>query len=270
MMKKELSGKVALITGGSSGIGKATAIRFAQEGAKVVILARRIEKLEIVSCEIAGLVGEEKVLPIQTDVSDEAQVRSAFRKTMDVFKQIDIVVCNAGYLYSSPVEETTLEEWTQVYGTNVVGSFLVSREAFRHWKNTRIPGSLIFVSSKNAISPSAQVSAYCSAKAATLHLARCLAVEGAPYGIRVNSVLPDAVIKDSEMFSPERRKQVAQRYGIRDEEIETFYRNRNLLKVSIFPEDVAEAILFFAGNRGGKTTGAILPVDGGIETALAR
>lgn len=270
MTKSELSGKVALITGGTSGIGKATAIRFVKAGAKVIILARTMEKLEKTAFEITKMAGENSVLAIQADVSDENQVEASFKAAVDVYRQIDIVVCNAGYIYSSFIEDMSLLEWENIYKTNMVGYFLVSREAFKHWKANNIKGNLIFVSSKDALSPSMKISAYCSSKAAELHLARCLALEGGSFGIRVNSILPDAVIKDSGMFSPEKRKLAALRHGIKETEIEAFYQKRNMLKINILPEDVAEGILFFAEDRSIKTTGSILTVDGGLEAALPR
>lgn len=131
MTKSELSGKVALITGGTSGIGKATAIRFVKAGAKVIILARTMEKLEKTAFEITKMAGENSVLAIQADVSDENQVEASFKAAVDVYRQIDIVVCNAGYIYSSFIEDMSLFEWENIYKTNMVGYFLVSREAFK-------------------------------------------------------------------------------------------------------------------------------------------
>ena len=131
-------------------------------------------------------------------------------------------------------------------------------------------GSIVFVVSKNALVASKQASAYNAAKGAELHLARTIAEEGGPFGIRVNAVCPDAVIQGSKIWTSQWREERAKAYGIRPEEIEEYYRQRTTLKVNVFPQDVAEAVLFFASDRSSKTTGGVLTVDGGVPAAYVR
>ena len=131
-------------------------------------------------------------------------------------------------------------------------------------------GNLVYVGSKNSVYAGKNASVYSAAKAAEMHMARCLAAEGGPFGIRVNTVLPDAVIRGSGIWDKGWREARAAAYGIRPEELEEFYRQRNILHVNIFPEHVAEAISFLAGPRSSRTTGGALTVDGGVPGAFLR
>jgi NAD(P)-dependent dehydrogenase (short-subunit alcohol dehydrogenase family) len=168
------------------------------------------------------------------------------------------------------VTETTLEDWERNYAVLARGYFLAAREAFRVLLEQGRGGSLVFVASKNALVAGANAAAYSSAKAASLHLARCLAEEGGPHGIRVNTVNPDAVIEGSSIWTSEWKAERASTYGVGEEELQGLYRERTKLGVSIYPEDVAEAIAFFAGPRSAKSTGNILNVDGGVTAAYSR
>ncbi len=150
------------------------------------------------------------------------------------------------------------------------GYFLAAREAFRVLIEQGRGGALVFVGSKNALVGGANASAYSSAKAASLHLARCLAEEGGPHGIRVNTVNPDAVIQDSSIWSSDWKAERASTYGVSEEELLAFYQGRTKLGVSVYPEDVAEAIAFLVGPRSDKSTGNIINVDGGVTAAYTR
>jgi NAD(P)-dependent dehydrogenase (short-subunit alcohol dehydrogenase family) len=183
------------------------------------------------------------------------------------------VVSNAGIASSSPIEETSLAEWERNHRILGTGYFLVAREAFRVLREQDLGGSVVFVASKNALVAGKNASAYSSAKAAELHLARCLAEEGGSAGIRVNTVNPDAVLSGSRIWGPDStwRRERAEAYGIAPDELEEHYRQRNTLKVNVLPSDIAEAVLHFASSsRSGKSTGNVLNVDGGVAAAYSR
>ena len=172
---------------------------------------------------------------------------------------------------SAALEDTTLDEWHRNHDILVTGYFLVAREAFRILRKQDIGGSLVFVASKNALVAGKNAAAYSSAKAAELHLARCLAEEGGGAGIRVNTVNPDAVLQGSRIWDSSWREERAASYGIEPDELEEHYRKRTTLRVNIFPDDIAQAVLHFASPaRSGKSTGNLLNVDGGVPAAYAR
>ena len=168
------------------------------------------------------------------------------------------------------MEETTLALWQKNMDILATGYFLIARQAFQLFKAQGIGGSIVFIGSKNALAASPGAAAYCTAKAAELHLARCLALEGAPVGIRVNVVNPDAVLRGSRIWQGEWAQQRAAQYKKTVDELESVYRERSLLKRSVYPEDVAEAVAFFASERSAKSTGNIINVDAGNATAFTR
>jgi NAD(P)-dependent dehydrogenase (short-subunit alcohol dehydrogenase family) len=263
---KELAGRIALITGGAGGIGRATVETLAAHGACVVIADLDGEGADAIARELGSTA-----VAARMNVTDEDDVSDAFRTAVLSFGGVDIVVSNAGLASSAPIEETTVELWDRNHDVLSKGYFLVSRDAFRTLKQQGIGGSIVFVASKNALAPGKNASAYSTAKAAELHLARCLAEEGGAAGIRVNSVNPDAVLQGSKIWGSAWREERAQAYGIEPEELDEYYRQRNTLKVNIFPEDIAGAILHFASPlRSGKSTGNILNVDGGVPVAYPR
>ncbi len=266
----ELAGEHVFLTGASSGIGRATTIRLAQEGAYVAGVARTEEDLEETRRSVRERTGEDHMIPIPCDVTREEQVKDAFQRAVDAFGKVQIVVANAGSMRVAPIHETSLSLWQEMYDVLATGGFLTAREAFRHWLERGIPGRLVFTSSKNAVAPSPGASAYASAKAAVQHLARCLAEEGGPHGIRTNTVLPDAVIRGTNILSEEELRKSAQRHGVPFDEIYDYYRKRNAMNVSITPEDVAESILFLCSPRSQKINGAALTVDGGLSIAYLR
>jgi NAD(P)-dependent dehydrogenase (short-subunit alcohol dehydrogenase family) len=203
-------------------------------------------------------------------VTDEASVRASIAHALVEYGGIDILVSNAGIASASPFEETSLAVWQRNMDVLATGYFLVSREAFALMKRQGLGGSIVYVASKNGLVASAGAAAYCTAKAAEIHLARCLALEGADAGIRVNVVNPDAVIQGSRIWGGTWRAERAASNRIADDEVEDFYRKRSLLKRSVLPEDVAEAVYFFASERSAKSTGNILNVDAGNATAFSR
>lgn len=268
--RQELAGLTALVTGASSGIGRATAVRFAQVGARIAVLARNGTALAETCREAEQAAGRECCLPRVCDVTREDQLVAAFGSAIEAFGRLDIVVANAGSMQNALVQDASLKLWQDMFDVLATAYFLTAREAFRHWVEKGVRGSLVFVTSKNALAPSPGASAYASAKAAAQHLARTLAEEGGPHGIRTNTVLPDGVIKGTNILPPGQREKSAARHGVPPERLEEYYKNRNALKVMITPEDVAETILFLAGPRGQKLNGAALTVDGGMAVAYLR
>jgi rhamnulose-1-phosphate aldolase/alcohol dehydrogenase len=267
---KSLEGRVALVTGGAGGIGAAVARRLLGEGACVVLTDLDPGALEAASAALEAEHGRDRVRAFPCDVTDEAQVRASFAFAVAEYGGLDVLVSNAGIASASPVEETTTALWDRSLGVLATGYFLVSREAFSLMKRQGRGGSIVFVGSKNALVASAGASAYCAAKAAAVHLARCLALEGAEHGIRANVVNPDAVIRGSRIWGGPWRQERASANRIADSEVEEFYRKRSLLKRHVLPEDVAEAVYFFASERSAKSTGNILNVDAGNVASFTR
>jgi rhamnulose-1-phosphate aldolase/alcohol dehydrogenase len=267
---RALHGRVALVTGAASGIGRAIARRLAADGAHVVIADLNVAGAETVAAELRQRFGFGRGLAVECNVTSEEAVADTFRRTAMSYGGVDIVVNNAGIATSAPIEETTLALWERNQSVLATGYFLVAREAFRLCRAQGLGGSIIFIASKNAIAAGRNASAYSAAKAAELHLARCLAEEGGPVGIRVNSVLPDAVLAGSSIWDGRWRAERAATYGIAPEQLEEHYRARTTLRVNIFPEDIAEAVCFFAADSASKTTGGVLTVDGGVPTAYVR
>jgi rhamnulose-1-phosphate aldolase/alcohol dehydrogenase len=266
----ELAGRVALITGGASGIGRATARLLAARGAHVVVADLNLDGAQEVADELLAAHGLRRALAVRVDVTDEDAVVEMTRRTVLEYGGLDILVASAGLATSAPITETSLAEWEQNYAVLARGYFLAAREAFRVLLAQGRGGSVVFVASKNALVAGANAAAYSSAKAASLHLARCLAEEGGPQGIRVNTVNPDAVIQGSSIWSSDWKAERASTYGVSEDELQTFYKGRTKLGVAVFPEDVAEAIAFFAGPRSAKSTGNVVNVDGGVTAAYPR
>ncbi len=267
---KSLAGRIALITGGAGGIGAATAERYLAEGACVMLADINAQAASETHLRLAKKYGSDVVRSFHMDVTKEDTVVAAFETIAQEFGGIDILVSNAGIASSAPVEDTTLELWNRNMDILSTGYFLVSREAFKVMRVQDMGGSVVFVASKNALAASPNASAYCTAKASEIHLARCLALEGAEAGIRVNVVNPDAVLKGSKIWEGEWLEQRASTYGTDKEGLEEMYRNRSMLKRSVLPEDIAEACYFFAAETSSKSTGNILNVDAGNVQAFTR
>jgi len=266
----ELAGRVAVITGGASGIGRATARLLASRGAHVVVADLNANGARDVASSIVDTYGLRRAIPVEVDVTDEGAVTRMVDTAVAQYGGLDIVVASAGLATSAPIGETTLAEWELNYAVLARGYFLTAREAFRVLTLQGQGGSIVFVGSKNALVAGANAAAYSSAKAASLHLARCLAEEGGPLGIRVNTVNPDAVIQGSSIWSSDWKAERASTYGVTEEELQTYYQGRTKLGVAVLPEDVAEAIAFLGGPRSNKSTGNVVNVDGGVTAAYPR
>lgn len=266
----EFSRKVALITGGAGGIGSAAARRLTAEGAHVVLADLNEDGAAQVAADINAMYGEGRAIAVKMDVTKEEEVAAAFAQAAAAYGGVDILVNNAGLATSSPFDETSLKEWNLNMNVLGTGYFLVAREAFTMMKRQGIGGSMVFIGSKNSVYAGKNAAAYSTAKAAETHLARCIAAEGGEFGIRVNSVLPDAILQGSAIWNSNWRNERAAAYGIEPDQLEEYYRKRTTLLVNIYPHDIAEAIAFFASSKAAKTTGCMMTVDGGVPAAFVR
>ncbi|AYB43704.1 bifunctional aldolase/short-chain dehydrogenase [Paenibacillus lautus] len=266
----EFSRQIAFITGGAGGIGSAAARRLVAEGANVVLADLNLEGAQQVAEEINTKYGENRAFAVKMDVTDEEAVQRAYRETSVTYGGVDIIVNNAGLATSSPFDETSLKEWNLNMNVLGTGYFLVAREAFSLMKVQGIGGSMVFIGSKNSVYAGKNVTAYSSAKALEAHLARCIAAEGGEYGIRVNTILPDAILQGSAIWNSNWRNERAAAYGIEPDQLEEHYRKRTTLLVNIYPQDIAEGIAYFASSKSSKTTGCMLTIDGGVPAAFTR
>ncbi|BDT58570.1 short chain dehydrogenase [Massilia varians] len=267
---KSLAGRIALVTGGAGGIGQAVARQLLQEGACVMVTDIDSEALAATQAALAKVAGKDNIATVRGNITSEEEVAQVLLETALRFGGVDLLVSNAGIASAAPLDETTLDIWRRNQDILVTGYFLVSRSAFQIMKQQKLGGSMVFVGSKNGLVASSGASAYCTAKAAELHLARCVALEGAEHGIRVNVVNPDAVIKGSRIWDGKWKEERAASNKIGLDDIEEFYRKRSMLKLSVLPEDIAEAVYFFASDKSGKSTGNILNVDAGNAGAFTR
>ena len=262
-----LQGRIALVTGGGSGIGKATAQRLSTEGACVVIADRDIDAaLEVA----ANLGGPDKAIAIQVDVTSEAEITTAIHGTSLAFGGIDIVVNNAGLSMSKPLVETSLSDWDLQHDVMARGSFLISREAAKVMISQVMGGDIIYIVSKNAVFAGPNNLAYGATKADQAHQVRLLAVELGEYQIRVNGVNPDGVVHGSGIFAGGWGAQRAAVYGVREENLGQYYAQRTILKREVLPEHIAAAVFVLVGSELSLTTGLHIPVDGGVASAFLR
>ncbi|SES75098.1 rhamnulose-1-phosphate aldolase/alcohol dehydrogenase [Salinibacillus kushneri] len=266
----DFSRQVAFVTGGAGGIGTATSYRLVSDGAHVVIADINLEGAQELANEINSQYGPSRAAAVKMDVTKEEDVKDAIKQSVLTYGGIDILVNNAGLASSSPFEETTMDAWNLNINVLVTGYFLVAREVFKLMKDQETGGNMVFVGSKNSIYAGKNAAAYSTAKAAEVHLARTIAVDGGPLGIRVNSVLPDAVIRGSKIWDSKWKEERASSYGIGTDELEEHYRKRTILNVNILPEDIAETIAFLSSDKSSKTTGCMVTVDGGVSAAFTR
>jgi rhamnulose-1-phosphate aldolase/alcohol dehydrogenase len=264
---KPLATRVALVTGGGSGIGRATAQRLAAEGACVVIADRDGRA----AAEVAGAIGPADVAVAATaDVTDEDSVAQAFAAAALAFGGVDLVVNNAGLSISKPLAETTTADWDVQHDVMAKGSFLVSRTAARIMRAQGMGGDIVYICSKNAVFAGPSNVAYGAAKADQAHQVRLLAAELGEFGIRVNGINPDGVVRGSGIFAGGWGAQRAAVYGIPESELGAFYAKRTLLGREVLPEHVAAAVLVLTAGELSLTTGLHIPVDAGVAAAFLR
>jgi len=264
---KALAGRVAFVTGGGSGIGRATSRRLAAEGACVVVADRDASAATAVATEIGG---PDAAVTVPVDVTDEAAVTAAIRAASLAFGGVDLVVNNAGLSISKPLLDTSSKDWDVQHDVMARGSFLVSREAARTMIAQGMGGDIVYISSKNAVFAGPNNVAYGAAKADQAHQVRLLAAELGEHGIRVNGINPDGVVRGSGIFASGWGAQRSAVYGVPEAELGAFYAQRTLLKKEVLPEHVAAAVFALTGGELSQTTGLHIPVDAGVAAAFLR
>jgi NAD(P)-dependent dehydrogenase (short-subunit alcohol dehydrogenase family) len=262
---QDLAGQVALITGGAGAIGRAIGMGLARVGTKVALVDIDESRLKRFSEELAATHGNDVVLSVVADVRDTGQVNHAFAQAIETFGRLDILVNNAAATQIKSVDLLADEDIDLIIDTNLKGYVKCTREAARIMKASGTRGSLLFISSKNGLVGASDKSLYCATKGGELTLARALAMELGQFGIRVNTICPDAVLEGSALWEDDGyRLGTARRYNIAEEEIPDYYKARCALKTNINAEDVANAALFLLSEKAAKITGSILTVDGGV------
>ncbi|HWN32451.1 MAG TPA: bifunctional aldolase/short-chain dehydrogenase [Pseudonocardia sp.] len=264
---KALAGRVALVTGGGSGIGRAIALRLAAEGACVVVADRDARAASSVAEELGSA---DTAVAVTADVTSADAVRAAVGAAALAFGGVDLVVNNAGLSVSKPLLETTEADWDRQHDVMARGSFLVSREAARAMVAQGIGGDIVYIASKNAVFAGPNNVAYGAAKADQAHQVRLLAAELGEHGIRVNGVNPDGVVRGSGIFAGGWGAQRAAVYGVPESELGAFYAQRTLLKREVLPEHVAAAVFALTAGDLTLTTGLHIPVDAGVPAAFLR
>jgi NAD(P)-dependent dehydrogenase (short-subunit alcohol dehydrogenase family) len=267
---KPLSGRVALITGSAGGIGKAIAKKFAEEGACIVINDVNVERLGETNKEFRSSFGNDVISSTLLNVTDDCSIAAAFDEAALSFGGVDIVINNAGISISKSITEHTIDEWNKLYDILVKGQFLVSKKGIELMRKQGFGGDIVNIVSKNAVVAGPNNPGYGSAKAAQAHLTRLMAAEVGADKIRVNTVNPDAVIADSNIWAGGWAEGRAKAYGITVDELPAYYAKRTLLNETILPEDIANACFAFVGGLLNKSTGNALNVDGGVAGGFLR
>lgn len=264
---KPLATRIALVTGAASGIGKAIATRLAAEGACVVIADLDAEKAQAAAAAIGN---SDVAIGIAADVTDEAAVQAAVDATALAFGGIDIVVNNAGLSLSKSLLDTTAADWDLQHNVMARGSFLVSKAAARALIDQKLGGDIIYISSKNSVFAGPNNIAYSATKADQAHQVRLLAAELGEYGVKVNGINPDGVVRGSGIFAGGWGAKRAAVYGVAEEDLGKYYAQRTLLKREVLPENIANAAFALCTSDFSHTTGLHVPVDAGVAAAFLR
>ena len=264
---KPLATRIALVTGGGSGIGKATATRLVAEGACVVIADLNLENAQATAEELGG---PDRAVALRADVSDEQAVIDMVAQAVLAFGGLDLIVNNAGLSLSKPLLETTAKDWDLQHDVMARGSFLVSRETARVMIAQAMGGDILYISSKNSVFAGPNNIAYSATKADQAHQVRLLAAELGEHQIRVNGINPDGVVRGSGIFAGGWGASRAKVYGVEEEKLGEFYAQRTLLKREVLPENVANAVFALTAGDLSHTTGLHIPVDAGVAAAFLR
>jgi len=264
---KPLSGRVAFVTGGASGIGKAIVERLVDEGACAVIADLNLEAAQTLAEKLGG---PDVAIAVEVNVTRELEIRSALQRANLAFGGVDLVVNNAGLSLSKPLLETTEQDWDLQHDVMAKGSFLVSREAAKVLISQSMGGDIVYISSKNSVFAGPNNIAYSAAKADQAHQVRLLAAELGEHGVRVNGINPDGVVRGSGIFAGGWGASRAKVYGVKEAELGKFYARRTILKREVFPEHVANAVFALTAGDLSHTTGLHIPVDAGVAAAFLR
>lgn len=264
---KSHSARIALVTGAASGIGKAIAQRLADDGACVIIADLDLAKAQEAA---AGIGSTDVAVGLAVDVTDSGAVNRLVQDAVLAFGGIDIVVNNAGVSLSKPLLDTTEQDWDLQHDIMAKGSFLVSKATAPVLIAQELGGDIIYIASKNSVFAGPQNIAYSATKADQAHQVRLLAVELGEYGIKVNGINPDGVVRGSGIFASGWGANRAETYGITEEDLGAFYAQRTILKREVLPENVANAVSVLTGPDLSHTTGLHIPVDAGVAAAFLR
>ncbi len=264
---KSHAGRIALVTGAASGIGKAIATRLAAEGACVVIADLDLGKAQAAAAELGGT---DVAIGVAANVTSAADIQAGIQEALLAFGGLDLIVNNAGLSISKPLLETTEADWDLQHDVMAKGSFLVSQAAAKVLIEQGLGGDIVYISSKNSVFAGPNNIAYSATKADQAHQVRLLAAELGEHGIKVNGINPDGVVRGSGIFAGGWGAKRAAVYGVPEEELGQYYAQRTLLKREVLPENVANAVAVLTSADLDHTTGLHIPVDAGVAAAFLR
>jgi rhamnose utilization protein RhaD (predicted bifunctional aldolase and dehydrogenase)/NAD(P)-dependent dehydrogenase (short-subunit alcohol dehydrogenase family) len=264
-----LAGAIYVVTGAGSGIGRGIALYLASLGANLTLADLDKAGLDKTASEIRERKFSEPHL-IVGDQSDELKVQETIASTISNFGGLDGLVLNAGIPVAGTLEELSIDSWRKGLEVNLTSAFLLTKYGMKAMRTQGMGGSLVYIASKNAFAPGAGFGGYSVSKSGMIQLMRIAALEGGAAGIRANALNPDAIFDNSKLWEGGVREQRAKEHGVKPEELEDFYAKRNLLKVHVRSEDVARSVAYLLSDESSRTTGSVIPVDGGVAGGFPR